>query len=83
MCFYFPAGTSNLTFTYNHIFGNQANADNPNWYDRLVYFDGNAGSAVSNNDTVSWNIFGNPALGDCSNIMTNYTYPGLGKWRIM
>jgi hypothetical protein len=78
MCFYFPAGTSNLTFTYNHIFGNQANAKDPNWYDNLVYFDGNASSDVSSNDTISWNIFGNPTLSDCSNVMTNYTYPGLG-----
>jgi hypothetical protein len=77
MCFYFPAGTSNFTFAYNHIYGNQANANNPNWYDNLVYFDGNAHSPVSNNDTVSWNIFGNPTFSDCSNVMNNYTYEGL------
>ena len=78
MCFYFPAGASNFTLSYNHIFGNQANAKDPQWYDSLVVFDGNAQSPVSSNDTIVWNIFGNPSLGDCSNVMTNYTYRGLG-----
>ena len=78
LCFYFPPGTSNFTVTYNHFYGNQANANGPNWYDGLIYFGGSASATVSNNDTVSWNIFGNPTLSDCSNVMTNYTYPGLG-----
>ena len=77
-CFYFPAGTSNMTLSYNHFYGIQGSAENPNWYDGLVRFDGNASSSISSNDTVAWNIFGNSSLGDCSNIMTNYTYPGLG-----
>lgn len=77
-CFYFPAGTSNMTLSYNHFYGIQGSAENPNWYDGLVRFDGNASSSVSSNDTVEWNIFGNPSLGDCSNIMSNYTYAGLG-----
>jgi hypothetical protein len=77
-CFFFPAGTSNMTLSYNHFYGIQGSAENPNWYDSMVRFDGNASSSVSSNDTVAWNIFGNPSLGDCSNIMTNYTYPGLG-----
>jgi hypothetical protein len=77
MCFYFPAGTSNMTFSYNHIFGNQANADDPHWYDSLVVFDGKADAPVSNSDVVAWNIFGNSTLGDCSNVMSNYKYPGL------
>jgi hypothetical protein len=77
-CFYFPAGTSNMTLSYNHFYGIQGSAESPNWYDGLVRFDGNASSPVSSNDTVAWNIFGNPSLGDCSNIMTNYTYAGLG-----
>jgi hypothetical protein len=77
-CFYFPAGTSNMTVSYNHFYGIQGNATDPNWYDGLVRFDGYASAAVSSNDTVAWNIFGKPSLGDCSNIMTNYTYAGLG-----
>jgi hypothetical protein len=78
MCFYFPAGTSNLTFSYNHIFGNQANAENPHWYDSLVLLDGKSDADVSKSDTIAWNIFGNPTLGDCSNVMSDYTYHGLG-----
>ncbi len=77
MCFYFPAGTSNMTFSYNHVFGNQANADDPHWYDSLVLFDGKADAQVSDHNLVAWNIFGNPTLGDCSNVMSNYTYHGL------
>ena len=77
-CFFFPAGTSNMTLSYNHFYGIQGSVDSPNWYDSMVRFDGNASSTVSSNDTVAWNIFGNPSLGDCSNLMTNYTYAGLG-----
>jgi Chitobiase/beta-hexosaminidase C-terminal domain/Bacterial Ig-like domain (group 2) len=77
-CFFFPAGTSNMTLSYNHFYGIQGSVDSPNWYDSMVRFDGNASSSVSSNDTVAWNIFGNPSLGDCSNLMTNYTYAGLG-----
>src|ERR1700729_3148512 len=62
----------------NHFYGIQGSVNSPNWYDSMVRFDGNASSSVSSNDTVAWNIFGNPSLGDCSNLMTNYTYAGLG-----
>jgi hypothetical protein len=78
MCFYFPAGTSNMTVRYNHIYGIQGSAESPNWYDGLVRFDGDATATISSNDTVAWNIFGNHSLDDCSNIMSNYTYAGLG-----
>jgi Chitobiase/beta-hexosaminidase C-terminal domain/Bacterial Ig-like domain (group 2) len=74
---YFPAGASKMTVSDNHFYGNQGNADNPQFLDSLVYFDGNAGSAVSADDTVTWNIFGGPGTNDCSNLMSNYSYSGL------
>jgi hypothetical protein len=72
---YFPAGTSNMTVSYNFFQGNQGNTTNPQFVDGLVYFDGDSSATVSANNTISWNIFGNPFLSDCSNLMTNYTYP--------
>jgi hypothetical protein len=75
---YFPSGTSNMTVSHNYFHGNQGNAVNPEFNDSLVYFDGNANSPVSNDDSVTWNIFGGPTTNDCSNLMKNYSYSGLG-----
>lgn len=74
---YCPAGVSNLAVTNNYFYGNQGNAGSGNWFeDSLLYFDGNSGSPVDSNVTVAWNVFG--SSGDCSNLMSNYTYGGLG-----
>jgi hypothetical protein len=73
---YFPAGTSNVTISYNYFHGNQGSTSAPNSYDGLVYFDGNSGSSVDNNITVSWNTFGQTSMAACSNLMTAY-YNGL------
>jgi len=66
-----------MTVSNNYFHGNQGSASNPDFIDSLVYFDGNAGSAVSEDDTVLWNIFGGPGTNDCSNLMSDYLYPGL------
>jgi hypothetical protein len=73
---YFPAGTSNMTVSNNYFHGNQGNTSTPGFQDSLVYFDGNSASQADSNITVTWNIFG--SNGDCSNLMSNYTYHGLG-----
>jgi hypothetical protein len=75
---YFPAGTSNMTVSNNYFHGNQGNATDPEFIDSLVYFDGYLGSPISSDDTITWNIFGGPNTNDCSNLMDNYTYSGLG-----
>jgi hypothetical protein len=67
-----------MTVTHNYFHGNQGNVSNPEFIDSLVYFDGDAEQAVSNDNTVTWNIFGAPGSNDCSNLMKNYSYPGLG-----
>ena len=43
--------------------------------DSLLYFDGSKSATVDSNDTVTWNQFGQS--GDCSNLMSNYSYSGL------
>jgi hypothetical protein len=73
---YFSPGTSNMTVTMNYFYGSQTTPDQEQWNAPLVFFDGNNGSAVDANDTFSWNIVG--SQGDCSNVMSNYTYKGLG-----
>jgi hypothetical protein len=76
-CIYIPAGTSNLTITDNYFYGNQGNAGGGNYLgDSMVYFDGSSSATVDSNDTVTWNQFGQS--GDCSNLMSNYSYAGLG-----
>jgi hypothetical protein len=75
---YFPAGTSNMTVSHNYFHGNQGNPSNPSFIDGLVLFDGSSNSVVSSDDTITWNIFGGPNTNDCSNLMNNYKYPGLG-----
>src|SRR6201996_85406 len=75
-CIYVAAGVSNLTITENYLYGNQGNAGGGNYMeDSLLYFDGNSGATVDNNDTVTWNQLGQQ--GDCSNLMSNYSYSGL------
>ena len=75
-CFYIAAGVSNLTVTENYLYGNQGNAGGGNYMeDSLLYFDGNSSATVDSNDTVTWNQLGQS--GDCSNLMSNYSYSGL------
>ena len=75
-CFYIAAGASNMTVTENYLYGNQGNAGGGNYMeDSLLYFDGSSSATVDNNDTVTWNQFGQS--GDCSNLMSNYSYSGL------
>jgi hypothetical protein len=75
-CFYIAAGVSNMTITENYLYGNQGNAGGGNYMeDSLLYFDGSSSATVDNNDTVTWNQFGQS--GDCSNLMSNYSYGGL------
>ena len=75
-CIYIAAGVSNLTVTENYLYGNQGNAGGGNYMeDSLLYFDGNSSATVDSNDTVTWNQFGQS--GDCSNLMSNYSYSGL------
>jgi hypothetical protein len=75
-CFYIAAGTSNMTVTENYLYGNQGNAGGGNYMeDSLLYFDGSKTATVDNNDTITWNQFGQS--GDCSNLMSNYSYGGL------
>jgi hypothetical protein len=76
-CIYIASGVSNLTVTENYLYGNQGNAGGGNYMeDSLLYFDGNSSLTVDSNDTVTWNQLGQS--GDCSNLMSNYTYGGLG-----
>ena len=75
-CFYVAAGASNLTVTENYLYGNQGNTGGGNYLeDSLLYFDGSKSATVDSNDTVTWNQFGQQ--GDCSNLMSNYSYSGL------
>ena len=77
-CFYFPAGVSNVTVQNNYVHGNQGNTSGEYWNAGLIYFDGSSSSAVDSNIVVKNNIVGKSSYGDCSNLMQNYTYPGLG-----
>ena len=77
-CFYFPAGVSNVTVQNNYVHGNQGNTSGEYWNAGLIYFDGSSSSAVDSNIVVKNNIVGKNSYGDCSNIMQNYTYAGLG-----
>jgi hypothetical protein len=75
-CIYIAAGVSNITVTENYLYGNQGNAGGGNYMeDSLLYFDGSKSATVDTNDTVTWNQFGQS--GDCSNLMSNYSYSGL------
>ena len=75
-CIYIAAGVSNITVTENYLYGNQGNAGGGNYMeDSLLYFDGSKSATVDSNDTVTWNQFGQS--GDCSNLMSNYSYSGL------
>src|ERR1700722_828942 len=75
-CIYVAAGVSNLTITENYLYGNQGNAGGGNYMeDSLLYFDGSKTATVDNNDTATWNQLGQQ--GDCSNLMSNYSYSGL------
>jgi hypothetical protein len=75
-CIYIAAGVSNITVTENYLYGNQGNAGGGNYMeDSLLYFDGSKSATVDNNDTITWNQFGQS--GDCSNLMSNYSYGGL------
>jgi Bacterial Ig-like domain (group 2)/Chitobiase/beta-hexosaminidase C-terminal domain len=75
-CIYIAAGVSNITVTENYLYGNQGNAGGGNYMeDSLLYFDGSKTATVDSNDTITWNQFGQS--GDCSNLMSNYSYGGL------
>jgi hypothetical protein len=72
---YAPAGAT-VDIRWNYLHGNQANASQGAWDDALIYLDGNANAAVASGSVIAWNYLG--ASGDCSNVMSNYSYAGLG-----
>jgi hypothetical protein len=75
-CLYVGSNVSNYTVKYDYAHGNQGGTASTNTYDGLIYFDGNSSATPDSNIVVTWNRLG--ATGDCSNIMSNITYPGFG-----
>jgi hypothetical protein len=64
-------GTTNLTVTHNYLHGVSAKAPcctGQSQTSNLIAFTG-PNSTVTNNVTISWNVFGTPSLSDCSAIM--------------
>jgi hypothetical protein len=82
---YIAPGTSNLTFLYDNIHGNQG-SPNGNAKNQLFWFDGydtqTSGTATISNVEIGWSQIGSTSpqstagSGDCSNLMTAINYNG-------